>query len=127
MDPDKRKRLLRVLDDTPSTVTALSRKLDWEEQTVEAGLRALQADKLAIDWGTVWATTWRAKMQLSPAFFRVWIPASAGLGVGATALALLLNGPATLPVWVAPLFMIVAVLALAYGLVPVVSGEPIDR
>lgn len=50
---------------------------------------------MAVDWGhDVWATTWRAKLQLHPRFFHVWLPGSLGIGLAVTSLALWLNGPA---------------------------------
>lgn len=123
MDEADRRTLLLALDETPSTVTGLSRRLDWEEGRVEDGLAELEADKLAIDWGDLWATTWRAKLEIEPRFFRIWIPASTGLGAGVLALALILNGPEGLAAWVAPLFALVAVLGLTIGLVPALEDR----
>lgn len=120
MHPGQR-RLLEALDDTPSTVTGLARRLGWDEEEVQDGLAALEEEKLAVDWGELWATTWRAKLKLAPGFFRVWIPTSVALGAATVALALLFNGPAGLPAWLAPLWASVAVLSLAYGMIPVLS------
>lgn len=120
---DGDRRLLEVLDDTPSTVTGLARRLERPEEEVEEGLSRLEAEGLAVDWGAMWATTWRAKLKLSPGFFEVWLPASVGVAAGATALAVVLHGPSSLPAWLAPALAVVAVLGLARGLVPVVAGD----
>ncbi len=115
--------LLLALDETPNTVTGLARKLDWSEERVKEGLHALEENHHAVDWGGVWATTWRAKMVLSPTFFRIWVPASFALGAGITSLALILNAPVNVPVWMPILFALAAVLALAWGLFPIAEGD----
>lgn len=113
--------LLDALDETPTTVEGLAQRLDRDPEAVEAGLAELEDEGLAVDWGGLWATTWRAKLRRSPGFFEAWIPASVGLGAGITALAILLHGPARFPVWVAPVLALIAVLGLARGLFPVLD------
>lgn len=111
--------MLVALDETPNTVKGLARTLDWSEERVEEGLARLEEDNHAVDWGGLWATTWRAKLKLSPTFFRIWIPGSFALGAGLTGFALAVNGPNTVPVWVPILFALAAVLSLAWGLFPI--------
>lgn len=90
-DPDG---FLAVLDDHPTTVEALADRLELGEQDVRQILAEAEEAGLAVDWGhDVWATTWRAKLQLHPRFFRVWLPGSLGIGLAVTSLALWLNGP----------------------------------
>lgn len=90
--PD-RSELLGALDETPQTAQRLARRLETDPDTVHEALEDAQDEGLVADWGNVWATTWRAKLSLSPRFFRIWIPASIALGAGLTALALRLNAP----------------------------------
>lgn len=111
--------LLSALDETPNTVKGLARKLDRTEDEIHEGLARLEEDGHAVDWGGLWATTWRAKMQLAPTFFRIWLPASFALGTGFTSLALIVNGPSSLPVWVPIVFALAAVVSLAWGLFPI--------
>lgn len=111
--------LLEALDETPSTPSELAARLDWETDQVKQGLAELEEEGQAVDWGGIWATTWRAKTRLAPGFFRIWVPGSLALGLGFTALALALNGPAGLAAWVPIGLAILAVAALAWGLFPV--------
>ncbi len=110
--------LLRALDETPSTPQELARRLGWDLEEVARGLDRLEEASRAVDWGGVWATTWRAKVDLAPRFFRIWVPTSVALGVGFSALALALNGPVGDSVWLPIGLAVVAVLALGLGLSP---------
>lgn len=107
---------LAALDDHPTTVQALADRLDLAEEDVHQALHQAEAAGLAVDWGhDVWATTWRAKLQLHPGFFRVWLPASLGLGLLVTAAALWLNGPPG-TTWLIAGFASLAVVAAALSL-----------
>lgn len=118
MSPVPRRALLEALDETPRTVTGLSRVLEQDEETVEEALREAEAEGLAVDWGELWATTWRAKLKLAPRFFRIWIPASLALGTALTALAVALNA-ASAPTWLVPLLVALSVLAGLAALAPI--------
>lgn len=86
--------LVAVLDDHPTTVEVLASRLTIPEEEIRDALAQAEAKGWAVDWGhDVWATTWRAKLGLHPGFFHVWLPASLGIGLVVTALALWLNGP----------------------------------
>jgi hypothetical protein len=117
-DASGREELLEALDETPQTTERLARRLDADPDRLDDELHRAAEEGQVADWGTVWATTWRAKLSLQPRFFRIWIPASVALGAGLTALALALNAPAPFGVQAALGVLglaIVAAIAAAYG------------
>ncbi len=116
--------LLPALDETPTTVTGLARRLDADEAVVEAGLASLEKQGYATDWGGIWASTWKAKLALEPAFFRFWIPASLAAGCLLAALALVLVGPDNQPTWLWP--GLVGVTLAALGTAVVLRARPAD-
>lgn len=100
MDDPRRRELLLTLDETPQTPEALARTLGRPVEEVESALAAAAADRLAVDWGGVWATTWRAKVRIvDPGFFRVWVPASLAAGAAVTVVATALHGPGEARAW----------------------------
>lgn len=117
-----RERLLRALDETPQTAERLARRLDADVGEVEAALARAREDDAVADWGRVWATTWRAKLRLSPRFFAVWIPASLALGAALTAIALAVNGPPQLGTAAPLALLVLAAAAAAVAAVPLVRG-----
>lgn len=117
-----RDELLRVLDETPRTITGLSRRLGADEDEVEAALEEIEAEGLAVDWGELWATTWRAKLELEPAFFRLWIPVSIALGASLTAFAVGMNAPAATPAWVMVLLIGIAATGVVVAAAPLAPG-----
>lgn len=121
MDRDALDELLDALDETPTTAEGLAQRMGREPEHVEEGLARLEEEGLAVDWGGLWATTWKAKLRRSPGFFEAWIPASLGIGAAVTALVVIFHGPPSLPVWLAPTLALAAVLGLARGLFPVLS------
>lgn len=116
--------LLPALDETPTTVTGLARRLGTEEAVVEAGLVSLEKQGYATDWGGIWASTWKAKLALEPGFFRFWIPASLAVGCLLATLALVLVGPEDQPNWLWPTLLALAVASLLTGLV--LRARPVD-
>lgn len=113
-----RARVLGALDDRPQTVDRLARELGEDPERVEATLASAHEAGLVVDWGHVWATTWRAKLSLSPRFFRVWVPASLAIGAFLTATALILNGPAEGGAQAGAWLIVGALAATAIALVP---------
>lgn len=114
---------LAALDDHPTTVEALADRLDLGEEDVRRALAEAEAAGLAVDWGhDVWATTWRAKLQLHPSFFHVWLPGSLGIGLAVTSLALWLNGPPGSR-WLVVGFALSAVIAAGLALRAQQKGE----
>jgi len=109
------RRLLEALDETPATVTALAGRLGRDEARVEDGLARLEEQGLAVDWGSRWATTWRAKLRLAPGFFRVWVPLSAGAGAAAAALVHAVHAPPGSPTWPTLGLALAAVLGVGVG------------
>lgn len=117
-----RRRLLEALDETPQTAERLARRLDMEAETVREALATAEEDGVAADWGELWATTWRAKVELAPRFFRVWIPASVAIGAGLTALGLGLHAPASVRWEAAAGLGVVAVLGAGLALAATVGS-----
>lgn len=107
--------LLEALDDHPATPEELARALATEPEPVEQALARAQNEGLATDWGGVWATTWKAKLDLEPGFFRLWIPVSLALGATITAMALTLNTAGTTPA------LLVGLVILATGALGVLA------
>ncbi len=114
---------MATLDDHPTTVEALTDRLELDEEEVRRALAEAEEAGLAVDWGhDVWATTWRAKLQLHPGFFHVWLPASLGIGLAVTSLALWLNGPAGSR-WLVAGFAVSAIVAAGLSLRAKQKGE----
>jgi hypothetical protein len=107
-----REDVLRALDETPQTVDRLARRLDADPDDVQAVLERAAEESEAVDWGHVWATTWRAKLTLAPRFFKIWIPGSVALGATLTGTALALNGPQPIR-WEASISLLVVAAAAA--------------
>jgi hypothetical protein len=112
----ERDALLRALDEHPQTAERLAERLGADLDEVEAKLQQARQEGLATDWGDVWATSWRAKLDLAPRFFALWVPASIALGSIVATASLYLNGPdGALPIAVA-LALLAAVGAALAGL-----------
>lgn len=112
-----------MLDDTPQTVERLSDRLDRDPEDVRELLEQARKEGLAVDWGDVWATTWRAKLAIAPGFFRFWVPASLALGAGLTATATALNAPPAIRRPLAGLMAALAIVATGLALVAWIRND----